>query len=154
MIDASPGSLAVASEQVERPPAKRLRTMRPAVIKKPAAVINEAHPPAQWHITWWPGGVEPRQRLRPNARRTTVIFNDSRSLILALGIRIVRLISFPLSTGGIMFRCARCSGCSSPAKCRLFGCFLPANDRSAIELTKRRAFFAGAQWRRAGREPS
>jgi hypothetical protein len=40
MIDASPGSLAVASEQVERPPAKRLRTMRPAVIKKPAAVIN------------------------------------------------------------------------------------------------------------------
>jgi hypothetical protein len=27
-------------------------------------------------------------------------------------------------------------------------------DRSAIELTKRRAFFAGARWRRAGREPS
>src|SRR6266516_816928 len=104
MVDASPGSLAVATKQVERSPAKRLRMMRPAVVKKPAAVINEAHPPARWHVTWWPGGVEPRQRLRPNARGTTVMFDDSRALLLGMGTRIARLKSLPLSAGQIIFR--------------------------------------------------
>ena len=75
MIDAGKWPLSVATEQIERPPAKLCRACGPSAIEKTAAVINEAQPTPGRHITRWPIRIEPGKALGPCAERPTIILN-------------------------------------------------------------------------------
>jgi hypothetical protein len=69
--------VAVTAEQVQRTPAQRLCTRRPAVVNEPPAVVDEAQPPHRRDFAWRTSWIKACQRLGPSANGTAVMLDDS-----------------------------------------------------------------------------
>jgi hypothetical protein len=78
VIDARPGGMPVAAEQVERPPTQCLGPLRPSVVQEPAAVINELQPALWGHVVRWLRMIKPCQRLSPGPRRARLVLDKGR----------------------------------------------------------------------------
>jgi hypothetical protein len=85
MIDTGKWPLAVAAEQVERPPAQRLDAGGSAAIEKSTAIIDELNPPLCRHVAGWPRWIKSSERFGPSAWYGPIIFDNCGPFVLALG---------------------------------------------------------------------
>jgi len=84
MIDPGGGPLAVAAEQVERPPAERRCDGAERAIEEAANIIDEGQPALRRHVARRTVGMQPGATLGPGAQDVAVILDDRGTFFLGL----------------------------------------------------------------------